>query len=234
MNTSLFRSQLKSYAIKMGADLVGIASTSQFAEAPKGHSPADLMPNARSVIVLAQRLPRGAFNTHLLTALTLVHQDAMKRLDHIAYKVACFLEDQGGEAIPIPADAPYTDWDESNLHGMGELSHRHAAVAAGLGRLGKNSLLITPEYGNRVNLVSIVTDLEIEPDPPVTSNLCPQGCRLCIDSCPAGALPGDHTVVQKLCRPILNTKLPRGFTVLGCRACRQICPAGGKTNAAAC
>lgn len=100
MNASLFRSQLKTYAIKMGADLVGIAANSQFTGAPKGHSPADLMPNARSVIVLAQRLPRGVFNTHLLTAFTLVHQDAMKRLDHIAYKVACLSRRSWGRGNP--------------------------------------------------------------------------------------------------------------------------------------
>ena len=228
MNALFFRNRLKSYAVEMGADLVGIASNAQFIGAPKGHAPSDIMTKAGSVIVLATRLPSGVFNTHLLTAFTLAHQDAMKRLDYMAYKVACFLEDHGGEAVPIPADAPYTDWDEKNLHGMGELSHRHAAVAAGLGRLGKNSLLITPEYGNRVNLVSIITNLEIAPDQPITNNLCPEGCRLCIDSCPAGALPGNHTVVQKLCRPVLNTTLPRGFTVLGCRVCRQVCPAGRK------
>lgn len=69
---------------------------------------------------------------------------------------------------------PYFHWDEGTHYAAGDLSHKHAAVVAGLGVLGKNTLLITPQFGNRVNLVSIVTDLEIEPDAVLTDELVHQ------------------------------------------------------------
>jgi epoxyqueuosine reductase QueG len=109
---------------------------------------------------------------------------------------------------------------------MGDLSHKHAARAAGLGVLGKNSLLITPQYGNRVHLVSVITDLDLEPDPLVEEELCPPNCRLCLDACPAGALKGDRVVVQKLCREIIGKTLPKGYWVYHCWECRRSCPAG--------
>ncbi|HUW63516.1 MAG TPA: hypothetical protein VMW83_02285 [Spirochaetia bacterium] len=103
---------------------------------------------------------------------------------------------------------------------MGDLSHKHAARAAGLGVLGRNSLLITPQYGNRVDLVSVITDLDLEPDS------LPH-CRLCLDACPAGALKGNQVVVQKPCREIIGKTLPKGYWVTACWECRKVCPAGG-------
>ncbi|WP_088186575.1 hypothetical protein [Desulfosporosinus sp. FKA] len=67
-------------------------------------------------------------------------QAILRRLDYIASDVAVFVEKVGGKAIPIPADGPYNYWDEENHRGMGDLSHKHAAQAAGLGILGKNSV----------------------------------------------------------------------------------------------
>jgi epoxyqueuosine reductase len=66
------------------------------------------------------------------------------QLDVLAYHVALFLESKGGRAVPVPADEPYRYWEADRSYGRGDLSHKHAAQAAGLGRLGKNSILITP------------------------------------------------------------------------------------------
>lgn len=222
------KAQVKAAAKGLGADLVGIASIERFAGAPAGSKPTDIMPQAQTVIVIAKRIPLEIIkNRNLLTTYTSSFQNLFIRLDGIAFDVACFLEDLGARALPIPADDPYTRWDSENLHGMGDLSHRHAAVAAGLGTLGKNTLLLTPEFGNRVSLVSIITDLNIEPDPIIEQELCLPNCSLCIDACPAGALSSGDSVVQKLCRSQINTELPRGFSVYGCWECRRVCPVGG-------
>jgi epoxyqueuosine reductase QueG len=183
----------------LGADLVGVASVDRFEQAPEGHRPKDILPGARAVVAIAKRIPNGVVEgpaTSYHHAMNILHA----QLDLIACQVALFLEREGGLAVPIPSDEPYYHWEAENLYGRGDLSHKHAAQAAGLGRLGKNSLLITPEFGNRVHLVSVVTSVELEPDPVIERRLCPDGCTLCIEACPVGAIGEGQRVNQRLCR----------------------------------
>jgi epoxyqueuosine reductase len=220
------KEEIKDVALKMGADLVGVASLDRFTGAPLGFNPADIMPEAQAVVVIAKKMPNQLVYGNLSSVYTNIIQVLHRRLDDIACDLANFLENKGGRAMPIPADDPYVYWDEKNSHGMGDLSHKHAAQAAGLGILGKNSLLITPKYGNRVNLVSVITDLNLDPDPLIKDELCLQKCRLCLDVCPASALKGDQVVVQKLCREIVGNTLSKGYWVYTCWECRRVCPAG--------
>jgi epoxyqueuosine reductase QueG len=149
----------------------------------------------------------------------------MRQLDKIACYVARYVEERGGRAIPIPADDPYCDWDQERQHGRGDLSHKHAAWAAGLGTLGKNSMLITPEFGNRVHLVSVVTNLDLDPDPLVEKELCRPACTLCLAACPVNAIR-DGVVDQKKCRSHVFLKLSKGLIIEACRECRKACPIG--------
>lgn len=220
------KDEIKDASLKLGADLVGVASVDRFAGAPPGFGPADIMPGARSVVVMARKIPDQLVYNNISTAYTNTFQDIVKRLDYLACDLAVFVEKKGGQAMPVPADDPYTYWEAENRRGMGDLSHKHAARAAGLGILGKNTLLITPQYGNRVQLVSVITNLDLEPDPLAEEQLCPPECRICLDACPAGALKEDQTVVQKLCREIIGKTLPKGYWVYDCWECRRVCPAG--------
>lgn len=218
---------MKQLAFANGMDLVGVASTDRFAQAPIGHHPEDILPGAKAVIVCARRIPNGVLDgpaTAYHRAMELVHT----RLDFAAGQVALFLEENGGRAIPIPADEPYIHWEAERKYGRGDLSHKHAAQAAGLGRLGKNSMLITPQFGNRVHLVSIVTDIEFPVDPMLEWEPCPKGCTLCKKACPAGAILEDQQVDQALCRSKVLERLPKGTVIESCRLCRKICPAGLK------
>src|SRR5919202_841343 len=63
---------------------------------------------------------------------------------------------------------------------------REGAARAGVGFYGKNTLLITRKHGSWVVLGTLVTDVEIEPSPPL--DLDCGSCTLCIDACPTGAL----------------------------------------------
>ncbi|WP_088225480.1 epoxyqueuosine reductase [Desulfosporosinus sp. FKB] len=220
------KEEIKTSALNLGADLVGVASVERFDGAPSGFHPTDIMPETKSVVVIAKKISDQLVCGSLGTAYTNTFQAILRRLDYIASDVAVFVEKMGGKAIPIPADDPYTYWDEENHRGMGDLSHKHAAQAAGLGILGKNSLLITPQYGNRVHLVSVLTDLDLESDPLVEKELCPQSCRLCLDACPVGAIKEEQIVIQKLCRSIVGKTLPKGYWVYACWECRRVCPVG--------
>ncbi|MGE5372783.1 MAG: epoxyqueuosine reductase [Solirubrobacterales bacterium] len=224
----LLKERIKAGALALGADLVGFAPVERMAGAPEGFRPHDLMPNARTVIALALRIPEAAVRLRHKTTYSRVNGNAMDRLDDLAFRLAGLIEDLGGLAYPVPADEPYLSWNAERRHGQGDLSHRHAAAAAGLGVLGKNHLLMTPKFGNRVNLVTVLTDLAIEPDPVIERSLCPDECELCLKVCPAAAI-GPESTMPIRCRERINCILPRGFEVYGCWECRRVCPGGRST-----
>ena len=223
------KSEIITKATKLGADLIGIAAAEELDHAPTEHKATDIMPKAKSIIVLAMRCLNGPIKNNHWPSYTVVHEGNDARLNNIAYFLSCYIEENyHANAIPIPANAPYYHWDQDSQYGAGDLSHKHAAVVAGLGIIGKNSLLITPQYGNKVNLVSIITDICIEPDALLSEELCPLDCRLCIDICPEKAIVNNSQILQTKCRNYCWTKLPKGFPVLRCWACRDVCSANKK------
>jgi epoxyqueuosine reductase len=227
MRMKITSAKAKRFARSNGADLAGIAPVERFEAAPAGHRPADILEGARSVMVCAMRLPRSVLDgpaTSYQCSMDAVH----RRLDELAVELALFLEQSGARAVPVPSDDPYRHWEAERNYGMGDMSHRHAAQAAGLGRLGRNSMLVTPQFGNMVHLVSIVTDAALDPDPLLQWEPCPPGCARCIKACPAGAIMEGPSVDQSRCRPVVMQKLPKGQIIEACWACRKACPVGTK------
>ncbi len=219
--------KIKKYARRQEVNIVGIAPVARFTQAPAGLHPKDILPGARSVIVLGNYFPRGALQTKARGAVRNTYLSSFAALDHCAYRLACQIEKHAELAVPVRADCPYPYYDEEKQIGKGELSHKHAAVLAGLGVLGKSSLLLIPEYGNRINLVSVVTTAALEGDPLYEGTLCPENCRLCIDACPAGAIKDSARVDQKQCRKYENWFNPEGIFFFGCWECRRVCPVPG-------
>ena len=222
---SFLKEQLRTYALSQGAHVAGFAPASTFADAPAGFRPVDIMPKAKTVIVLGKALSKGTVLAANKAVYTMQGATIIQELDALAQKVVFHLEEQGSLALAIPADAPYFHWEAERQHGMGILSHRHAAVKAGLGRLGKSSLLLTPKYGNRITLVTILTELELPGDPPCTEPLCPDHCRRCLDACPTKALDVHAVVEQKRCRSHVGTVSDRGHELTNCWNCRLACAA---------
>ena len=225
MNQITLTRLVKEFAQENGAELVGIAPVERFEGAPAGHHPHDILPDAKSVVVGARPIPASVFESSA-TSYQMVMDVAHRHLDLLATQVALFLENKGGKAIPVPSDEPYLHWEAERCYGRGDLSHKHAAQAAGLGCLGKNSLLITSEFGNRVELVSVVTTVEMVPDDMLQRGLCPAGCSLCIKACPVDAIEDGQQVNQKLCRDFMIQRLPKGMLVENCRECRKVCRVG--------
>jgi epoxyqueuosine reductase QueG len=213
--------EIKQASLQKGADLVGIAPIERLQAAPQGHRPQDLLPGAQSVVVIALRC-FGPILYHAPIDLIWSHLLYIReRAENVAYDIARMLEDRGYRAYPVSAD----DWVELEQF-MGPISHKHAAVEAGLGAIGRQSLLITPQYGPRVALDSVITEAPLVPDPRYERCFC-RGCRACVDACPAGAVL-DFRINKALCYIWPNEHLlpmwAHGYAV--CIECLKACPVG--------
>jgi epoxyqueuosine reductase len=102
-------------------------------------------------------------------------------LDQSALKLAACIQEQGYKVMPIPA-SQVIDWQNQKGH----VSHKKIAAVAGLGWIGRNNLLITPQYGAQVRLVTILTDMLLATDKPLADNC--GTCQACIATCPAKAI----------------------------------------------
>jgi epoxyqueuosine reductase len=112
------------------------------------------------------------------------------------------------------------------------LAERALAVRAGLGFIGKNHMLINPEFGPEVFLAEIVTDLELDTDKPMQGDC--SGCEKCIKACPTGALREDRQFDASRCISYLTIEckdeLPNelakliGDRLFGCDECVLVCP----------
>jgi epoxyqueuosine reductase len=108
---------------------------------------------------------------------------------------------------------------------------REAAARAGVGFYGKNTLLITRRHGSWVVLGTLVTDVEIEPTPPLATDC--GSCTLCIEACPTNALDEPGTLDATRClsywtqspEPIPEEyRVPLEAQVYGCDICQDVCP----------
>jgi len=219
--------KVKSFARRSGAELVGIALAESFSDAPKGHRPGDLLKGAKSVIVLAVRLLDSSLERAPSREYSINYSVVNRELDRIAYLVARFIEDKGFRAIQIPASPPY---DLRKM--MGDLSHRHAAHLAGLGVFGKSNLLLTPQFGPRIRLVSVITDAALVPDKQLDTDLCGD-CPRCIAACPAKALQNKRLTDKRKCDQYhvrLGKDLQLDPWMEVCGVCIRVCPAGKKTR----
>ena len=215
--------EIKSLVLNLGADKCGIASIDRFSLAPEGFRPTDVYSKCKSVVALLKRMPPEVILAENPVPYSHSAYLLYSALDQIGLRLSMELENQNIHAVPVPTDVPYLFWDAERKHGMGIISMRHAAYNAGLGILGRNTLLINREYGNMVYIGAVLIDTEVDPDPTINDFSCPPNCRLCLDACPIQALDG-ITVNQKLCRELSCPPHPRGFDIYSCNLCRKVCP----------
>ncbi len=214
---------VKEVVLDKGADLFGIASVDRFDKAPEGFHPKDIYSKAESVIAFAIKVPSETLFADNPIPFSHVNALAMQKMDSMTYEISAQLDKLGLKNILIPTDDPYLHWDSDKQEGRAILSLRHAAYFAGLGRLGRNNLLINNEFGSMIQIGALLTAEIFEADPFARYEVCPKGCRICIDSCPQQALTGD-TVIQKKCRPFSNYKTEKGYVIKKCWECRKQCP----------
>ncbi|MEJ0071819.1 MAG: hypothetical protein WDO24_27340 [Pseudomonadota bacterium] len=216
----LTAADIKAKARALGADLVGIADGAALEAHPpdpaRPQRPSDITAlDGGRVIVLAKRLSRGVTRIRAWNDRHKYYNDelALTMLEETSLELVYWLEDKGYPAIIVPpthVDPWQYDGDPAE-HQRTLLSLPHAAVEAGLGTLGLNLQLLTPEFGPRVLLTAVLCSVEVACDPRAEQALClGPSCGRCLKTC-----PGD--VVQHWDRdwPACDRfRSPHGFTHL--------------------
>jgi epoxyqueuosine reductase QueG len=182
--------EIKQLATDLGADLVGIASAETLNAFPPDpqwpQTPDRISHHVKSVIVIVQHIPVAGFRAKHNIAVQYLDMLVLRRMDRIAYKIADRLERAGHPSFVTAAQE--TDWNLKTAS-YGRLSTRHLGIEAGLGTFGLEVNILTPEYGPRLYLTGILTELELVPDAPMTEQVCiGESCARCLYSCPTDAV----------------------------------------------
>ncbi len=214
---------LKDKASALGSALCGVASIDRFAGLPEMTNPGHILPGAKSVIVIALRFLQSTVRANSTVPYTIIRNILSRKVDETSAALAQSLEDNGYEALPTGAIEP-CNYEPSLDRKVGLISLKNAACQAGLGVIGKNTLLITPEYGNMVWLGAVISDIELLPDPLVTKSPCNKECRICIDNCPVGALDGSLFMDHRKCWNFAFGEESGGEWRIKCHLCRTKCP----------
>ena len=111
------------------------------------------------------------------------------------------------------------------------LAEKSYAVRAGLGWIGRNSLLVTPNNGSMLHLGELVIDEEVDHyDMPMEATGCGE-CRRCIEACPNNAILDNRTIDTRRCiscrtieREVEGEQVSLDGWIFGCDACQKVCP----------
>ena len=250
------KSYITEYAIKCGFDLVLITGADEFARdrdaalarikagqmdglpwytesrVRRGADPQTLLPGARSIICLglsyldaedSGRPTSGGGKVARYARVKDYHRAMKRRMKAFVRGLEDHLE-SSIEAKWYVDDGPMLD--------------RAAAARSGLGWFGKSTNILTPSHGSWVLLGQVITDLDLEPDPPLQKTC--GACVRCIDDCPTGAIVAPFVVDNERCisyqtienrgviplamRPLI------GDWIFGCDICQDVCPVNRKAE----
>ncbi|MFD1029897.1 tRNA epoxyqueuosine(34) reductase QueG [Metaplanococcus flavidus] len=248
MNLDQFQKELVAYASEIGIDKIGFASAEPFfslkhrlirqqqlqyqsgfeeADVEKRTHPELLLEEAVTIIAIAIAYPskmndapqgtrgarRGIFS-----------RSSWGKDYHAALRERLTL-------LEAFIAAHYPDARMRSMVDTGELSDRAVAERAGIGWSAKNTNIITPEFGSYVYLGEMITNIPFELDEPMEDQC--GDCRLCIDTCPTGAIvEGGQLNAQRCISFLTQTKgfLPDEFRskignrLYGCDTCQTVCP----------
>ncbi len=196
--TSLSARDIKDKIRALGADLVGIADGAAMDAHPpdpaRPRRPGDISDHdAGRVIVIAKRLNAGTTRIARWDERHKYYNDelAISALEDVALEAVLWLEDNGHPALIVPPTHvdPWGYDGDPQKHQGALLSLPHAAVEAGLGTLGLNLQLLTPEFGPRVVLSAILSSVPVEADGPMKDALCRgPACGRCLNACPGDVI----------------------------------------------
>jgi epoxyqueuosine reductase len=211
---------------ELDVELIGVASVEASRSKELKDRAISLLPGARSVVVVGKEIykevvtllqPSKDAGEAAGGELLGPHGDYLNgRLTKAVYDLATIFRKEGYKSLPLPAAGLPTD--QRFLVAL--FSYKHAAQMAGLGTIGRHSLLITPEYGPRVRLACLLTEAPLDASPSMEKDYC-ISCDACIRECPAQALqmPGQgvaYSINKFSCRTYRQAGL-------NCSICMKVC-----------
>ena len=237
--------QIKQKAIELGFTACGIASATRLVSyedrfnrwlddglhgsmaymernKEKRLDPRELMPGAKSVIVVAQNyVPETASKEQLKVSTYAYGKDYHYVIRDKLTLMIQYLH----ELVPGTESRGFTD--------SAPVLERAWAVEAGLGWTGKNACLIIPKKGSFFFLAEVITTMKLEPDIPFTRNHC-GSCTNCMDACPTRAIISPGRIDARKCISYLTIehkeaiphdikKIGQGW-IFGCDICQDVCP----------
>jgi len=234
--------ELRTLIINLGASFVGFSNVYELLPEALKRYPYAISFGVRlsnAIIDEIEDKPTYTYYSHYRSVNALI--------DNIGLRVMLYLQDKGHRAYSIPASQSIPDAPQSY---SGLFPHKTGAVASGLGWIGKNGLLIHGEYGPRVRLGTVLTDLELpcgyptdwsgaESAPEETlaekvRRVC-RSCNRCVSACPAMALTGNEwhpgvrredIVDAKACSDYMKEKFKHIGRGDVCGICISVCPLG--------
>lgn len=192
------KERIKEFALNLGVDDVGFASAADY-HSPRSPKLDSIFPLVKSIVVIAYKEPSSCESPNMQIAMS-GRMDVMAFMRSCNYRMVRFLEKEyRAKAMAAPASYPL-EMSLETLGTIGDVSLRHAAIAAGLGVFGRHNLVIHPKLGTRVVFAAILTDLTMPSDARYEEELCTH-CDICVEQCPAGALnEKDKTDMMKCLR----------------------------------
>jgi epoxyqueuosine reductase QueG len=199
------RDEIRDFVLGLGVDDVGIAAVKDY-KSPRSPDLREVFPGVKSLVVLAYQELSNCESENMQIAMG-GRLDVLEFARSSNYRVARFLEREfKAKVMTVPASYPlhlsYETWGT-----MGDVSLRHAAIAAGLGNFGRHNLVIHPKMGSRVVFTALMTNLNLPSDSPVTEKHC-AGCNICIENCPVHALDEEGKTDERKC---LGNSQPYGI-----------------------
>jgi epoxyqueuosine reductase len=192
--------------------------------------PKQILPECKSILVLA--LPYSPLSRHhssfipspssVRIAAYALGDDYHDIIPPRLRLLVEFIEEQLGHSIP---NRYYTD--------TGPVLERELAQRAGLGWIGKNSMLINPNAGSTFFLAEILLGIELEPDTEIITDHCGT-CTRCLTACPTQCILPNRSLDARRCISYLTIELKNdipenlrplmGDWIFGCDVCQQVCP----------
>lgn len=198
----------------------------------------ELLRNGASVIGFADisEAIKGDIS-HLNRAISIgvnrnLNEETIRMLINLQKKAIKYLKAKGYRYLSIPPDSDRHQGSfVSRLYPL--FTHKIAATSAGIGWIGKNGLLISPLYGPKLSLATVLTDAPVIPDKPIECSHC-GSCSLCKDYCPSKAITGNEwsrskPYIELVKKALCNNYKRRIRAIEGkpnCGLCINICPYG--------
>ena len=217
-----FKENLKQKLYENGAALVGFCELPK--ELKKGeftHAVSIAYKLSDTVLKTIENEPSIIYFHHYRTVNT--------KLDLLALLAVSEIEKEGFLALPIAASQSL---NTNKNEYCGVFSHKTAARLSGLGFIGKNGLLITKEYGSKIRLCTVLTNMPLKAENELLNDDCGD-CMICKNACPAGAIFGANFIVEKGRSSVLDPHkcsehMKKAYMHIGrgsvCGLCIKNCP----------